>query len=130
MKVKSENEVAQSCPMLSDPMDCSLPGSSVHGILEARILEWEAILFSKESSLPRDQTQPPALQADFLPSESLGKPIVKHREFQVKVLDSQHRLPLIGCIVLARHLPHIQDDFKDKVQQQQNSLYKGFSSVT
>ena len=46
MKVKSESEVAQSCPTLSDPMDCSLPGSSVHGILQARVLEWGAIAFS------------------------------------------------------------------------------------
>ena len=45
-KVKSESEVAQSCPTLSDPMDCSLPGSSVHGILKARGLEWGAIAFS------------------------------------------------------------------------------------
>ena len=43
MKVKSESEVAQSCPTLCDPMDCSLPGSSVHGILQARVLEWGAI---------------------------------------------------------------------------------------
>ena len=40
MKVKSESEVTQSCPTLSDPMDCSLPGSSVHGIFQARVLEW------------------------------------------------------------------------------------------
>ena len=46
MKVKSESEVAQSCPTLSDPMDCSLSGSSVHGILQARVLEWVAIAFS------------------------------------------------------------------------------------
>ena len=46
MKVKSENEVAQSCPTLSDPMDCSPPGSSVHGIFQARVLEWGAIAFS------------------------------------------------------------------------------------
>ena len=43
MKVKSESEVAQSCPTLSNPMDCSLPGSSVHGIFQARVLEWGAI---------------------------------------------------------------------------------------
>ena len=42
MKVKSESEVAQSCPTLSDPMDCSPPGSSVHGIFQARVLEWDA----------------------------------------------------------------------------------------
>ena len=47
MKVKSESEVAQSCPTLSDPIDCSLPGSSVHGIFQVRVLEWGAIAFSK-----------------------------------------------------------------------------------
>ena len=47
MKVKCESEVAQSCPTLSDPMDCSLPGSSIHGIFQARVLEWVAIAFSE-----------------------------------------------------------------------------------
>ena len=46
MKVKSESAVAQSCLTLSDPMDCSLPGSSVHGIFQARVLEWVAVAFS------------------------------------------------------------------------------------
>ena len=46
MKVKSESEVAQSCLTLSDPMDCSPPGSSIHGIFQARVLEWGAIAFS------------------------------------------------------------------------------------
>jgi len=45
MKVKSESEVAQLCPTLSDPMDYSLPGSSIHGIFQARVLEWGAIAF-------------------------------------------------------------------------------------
>ena len=49
-KVKSESEVAQSCPILSDPMDCSLPGSSIHGIFQARALEWGAIAFSKSGT--------------------------------------------------------------------------------
>ena len=53
---KLYNEVAQSCPTLCDPMDCSLPGSSVHGIFQARVLEWVAISFSRGSSQPRDQT--------------------------------------------------------------------------
>ena len=44
MKVKRENEVAQSCPTFSDPMDCSLPGSSIQGIFQARVLEWGAIV--------------------------------------------------------------------------------------
>ena len=46
VKAKSEREVAQSCPTLSNPMDCSLPGSSIHGIFQARVLEWGAIAFS------------------------------------------------------------------------------------
>ena len=50
MKVKSESEVAQSCPTPSDPMDCSLPGSSVHGIFQARVLEWGAIAFSTSNA--------------------------------------------------------------------------------
>ena len=48
MKVKSESEVAQLCPNLRDPIDCSLPGSSVHGIFQVRVLEWGAIAFSGE----------------------------------------------------------------------------------
>ena len=52
-KVKSESEVAESCLTLSNPMDCSLPGSSVHAFLQARILEWVAISFSRGSSRPR-----------------------------------------------------------------------------
>ena len=51
------SEVAQSCPTLCDPMDCSPPGFSVHGILQAKILEWVAIFFSRGSSQSRDQTQ-------------------------------------------------------------------------
>jgi len=50
MKVKSESEVAQSCPTLGDPMDYSLPGSSIHGIFQARVLEWGAIAFSDIST--------------------------------------------------------------------------------
>uniref|UniRef100_A0A4W2HG37 Uncharacterized protein n=1 Tax=Bos indicus x Bos taurus TaxID=30522 RepID=A0A4W2HG37_BOBOX len=48
-EARSEREVAQSCPTLSDPVDCSLPGSSIHGIFQARILEWGAIAFSEPS---------------------------------------------------------------------------------
>ena len=53
MEVKSESEVAQSCPTLSDPMDCSPPGSSIHGIFQARVLEWGAIAFSDHLVLPK-----------------------------------------------------------------------------
>ena len=56
MKVKNESEVAQFCLTLSDPMDCSLPGSSVHGGFQARVLEWGAIPFSRGSSRSRNRT--------------------------------------------------------------------------
>ena len=67
---------AQWCQTLSDPMDCSLPGSSVHGILQARILEWVAISFSKGSLQPKDWTWVPCIAGRFPASESLGKPPV------------------------------------------------------
>ena len=51
---ESESEVAQSCPTLREPMDCSLPHSSVHGIFQARVLDWVAIAFSRGSSQPGD----------------------------------------------------------------------------
>ena len=54
---ESESEVTQSCPTLCNPMDCSLPGSSIHGIFQARALEWGAISFSRRSSQPRDWTR-------------------------------------------------------------------------
>ena len=57
IKRKKESEVAQSCLTLCDPMDCCLPGSSVHGILQAIVLEWIAIPFSRGSSWPRDWTR-------------------------------------------------------------------------
>ena len=56
-KKESESEVAQSCPTLWDPMNYSLPGSSIHGIFQARVLEWVVISFSRGSSRPRDRTQ-------------------------------------------------------------------------
>ena len=56
ISLKTETEVAQSRPTLCEPMDCSLRGSSIHGISQARILEWVAISFSRESSQPRDRS--------------------------------------------------------------------------
>ena len=65
-----ESEVAQLCPGLCNPMDCSLPGSPVHGILQARILEWVAVSFSRGSPQFRGWTWvSPALQVNALPSE-------------------------------------------------------------
>ena len=72
MKVKVE--VTQSC-LLCNPVDCSLPGFTVHGILQARILEWVAISSSRGSSHPGIEPWSPALQADSLLSESPRKPV-------------------------------------------------------
>ena len=55
--INAEGEVAQLCPTLCNPVDCNLLGFSIHGILQARILEWIAISFSRGSSRPRDQTR-------------------------------------------------------------------------
>ena len=66
--------VAQSCPTLFNPMDCTSLGSSVHGIFQVRILEWVAIPFSRGSSQPRNQNGSSALQVDSLPSEPPRKP--------------------------------------------------------
>ena len=65
--------VAQSCPTLCNPMDCSAPGSSVHGIFQARALEWVAIPFSRDLPDPGIEPKSPALLADTLPSEPPGK---------------------------------------------------------
>ena len=65
----------ESCPSLCNSMDCHLPGSSVHGILQARMLEWVAISSSRGSSQPRDQTHVSCLAGGFfLPLSHLGKP--------------------------------------------------------
>ena len=68
-EVAPKMKIAQSCPALCDPMDYT-----VRGILQARILEWVAFPFSRRSSQPRDRTQSPTLQVDFLPAEPQGKP--------------------------------------------------------
>ena len=71
--------ITQLCPTLREPMVCSPPISSIHGIFEARILEWVAVSFSRRSSSPRDQTQSPeafALAARFFTTELPGQPCV------------------------------------------------------
>ena len=78
----SEVKVAQSCPTLCDPMDYT-----VHGILQARILEWVAFPFSRGSSNPGIEPRSPTLQADSLPAEPPGKPIYFTYLFQLCVLN-------------------------------------------
>ena len=68
------SEVSQSCPTLRNPMDSSLPGSAIHGIFQARILEWAAISFSGDLPNPGIEPVSPALRTDTLPSEPPGKP--------------------------------------------------------
>ena len=77
MKAKKESEVAQSCLTLCDPMDCSLPGSSTHGIFQAKY--WSGLPFPSPGDLPHPGIEPgsPALRADALPSEPPGKLSVK-----------------------------------------------------
>ena len=70
---ESESEVAQSCPTLCDPMDCSPSGSSIHGILQARILQWLSFLSPGDLPNPGVEPRSPALQADALTSEPPGK---------------------------------------------------------
>ena len=72
----TEVKVAQLSPTLCDPKDCSLPGSSVHGVSQARILEWVAISSPVELPDAGMKRTPPALQVDSLLSEPLGKPKV------------------------------------------------------
>ena len=79
MKVKSESEVAESCPTLSNPMDCSPPGSSIHGIFQARVLEWGAIAFSSigASLVAQVVKNLPAMQETWVRSLGWEDPLEK-----------------------------------------------------
>ena len=74
--------VTQSCLTLCNPTDYSLPGSSIPEILQVRMLEWAAILFSRDLPNPGIEPGSPALQADSLPSGPPGKPLVTFKRFQ------------------------------------------------
>ena len=98
----------QWCPTLCDPMDCSSPGCSVYGILQARILEWVVMPSSGDLPLPRIEPGSPALQADSLPSEPPGKPKSKPAAAAAQSLQSRPTLcnpmdgsppgsPSLGC---------------------------------
>ena len=76
--------VTQSCPILCNPLDCSPPGSSVHGILQAGILQWVTISFSRGPSQPRDWTQVSFIASRCFTSELLGKPNVLNTILKVK----------------------------------------------
>ena len=94
--------VTQSCPTLCDPMDCSPPGSSVHGILQARILEWVAMPSSRGSSLPRDRTQVSRIADGFFVhfnnTRQLSKSVYFQRLIQ-KILDIALCCPVIPWLL-------------------------------
>ena len=97
MKVKRESDVAQSCPTLSDPMDCSLPGSSVHGIFQARVLEWGAIAFFIDWYIEvaeRGNDRVTLLKETNFPYSSAGKDQRAMQEIQESWFPSPHQDPL------------------------------------
>ena len=102
--------VTQLCPTLCDPMDCSPPGSSVHGILQARILEWVAISFSRGSSPPRDQTQVSCvscIEGGFFTTEPLGKQqsIKQEKKKKAPISPSWHSCQAVSLYTAVRIFP-------------------------
>ena len=109
MKVKSESEVAQLCPTLSDPMDCRLSGSSIHGIFQAKVLEWGAIAFSERTN-PREyqivrthkkgnhlNTRPSVTQPPVAPNASKQQTKQKYKlNHQLTGLPPHSALPIRG----------------------------------
>ena len=91
MKVKSESEVAQSCSTLGDPMDCSLPGSCVHGIFQARVLEWGATAFSTTVLLGKLKYR-----------ASLGIMAIYFMQIEQNVSEHEGKDTLGNCITLAK----------------------------
>ena len=103
--------ITQSCLILCDPIDCSPPGFSVHGIVQIKILEWVAIHFSRESSQPRDWTWVSWLQKDSLPSSHHGSPhttVISANILKEILLSSSFctTAQLSGKSVLGLQLPH------------------------
>ena len=92
MKVKSESEIAQSCPTASDPMDCSLPGSSTHGIFQARVLEWVTSAFSTDqpelhsNSHPSSQSCHATISSSVIPFSSCPQSLPASESFPVSQL--------------------------------------------
>ena len=104
--------VTQSRPTLCDPMDCSPPGSSVHGVLQARILEWAAVPFSRGSSNPGIESRCPTLQVDSLPAEPQGKPSIP---IVVRILIGIHvsTAPSVTLFFLSKVFSQAESDFHD-----------------
>ena len=95
-KVKSESEVAQSCLTLCNPMDCSLPGSSVHGVFQARVLEWSAIAFSdRDIQFIINKPGPPCM----IPSTTTHRLLVNLEKTGPSALKVDYPTPLICCFM-------------------------------
>ena len=105
--MKNESEVAQSCPTLSDPMDCSLRGSSVHGIFQARVLEWGAIAFSLVGVKTFIITIPTEFYLVILSPTSLYAKIFFHPDLVSEAvatsppISSHHLRSIICCVIIA-----------------------------
>ena len=121
---KKESEVTQSCPTLCNPMDCSLPGFSVHGIFQARILEWVAISFSRRSFQPRDWTQVSHIvgRCFTIWATSWGK----SQEERIILLNGYLAMSgdIFNCQVWVRNAAKHLNNAQDKPLQQRNTLSK------
>ena len=118
MKVKSESEVGQSCPTLSDPMDCSLPGSSVHGIFQARVLEWGAIAFSESLKWQKVKDKEKTLKI------ARGKKKTKNRHIKANTHKAINKFlckKIAGQIGVAQYIQSIL-----KEEKQQDNLPRKF----
>ena len=103
-KVTSESEVAQSCPTLCDPMDCSLPGFSVHGIFQARVLEWVAISFSRGYSWPRGWTQVSHIAGRRFTVWAIREASRSPKTVTLKLVSPQDPFPLLKIIADLKEL--------------------------
>ena len=118
----SVSEVAQLCPTLYDPMDCSLPGSSLHGILQARVLEWVAISFSRGSSRPRDQTR-----VSCIPGRHFNLWATREAQGMCQKWDTSH----IGfglTLMTSSWLDYIYKELFSKLMRKSTSLCTGAKS--
>ena len=101
MKVKSKSEIAQSCSTLSDPMDCSLPGSSAHGIFHARVLEWVAIALSK-SNLIAECYFYKLFRAIFKKNKSPPNPDLKYL-LRLSITRQKLVRPVLLCLTCSKY---------------------------
>ena len=99
---ESESEVTQSCPTLCDPMDYSLPGSAIHGIFQARVLEWIAISFSRGSSRPSIQTWVSRIAGRCFTSEPPGKLLYLQKIKKIFAKEKEKSFHIILLILLTK----------------------------